>query len=487
MAQDPGSGIFPNGYGYQAQLPQNNMLVSPGFPGAYPSFYPMSSPDSSSITALSNALAQLSLLLNTISIYQGPFGNYSQAYSPNFLAAAGNSPSTMANLPSQLPNSNCFLPAAPVMPAYRGPFGNYSQAYSPNFLAAAGNFSSTMANLSSQLPNSNCFLPAAPVSSASPPPPSTNVESVYTALHIAAWNGDLEEVKRLVESGEDINRRDNREGYSAFEKAVYRGHFEIVKYFLTEQKKQGIVLSGNKGIRPIQYESCSKNPLMLQLLVDAHIKSGDKNFFGLDLQNIDFKGKDLRGSNFTNANLSGVDLSKTILGGVKFGGANLTNVNLNQAILEGLEIWSAKNIVGLKMDLMEVEEEDNVKWLDPDPSIVFDHERINKFIGMAINVKCHSLNARKCEQALVADFFELRRILYRRNRQPFSVSLKEWHTAKNIANSNTVNLAAFYAQDPFKKEINEYAERLGEISEFYSHARQLQPRIVSSSYLPSRQ
>ena len=52
-------------------------------------------------------------------------------------------------------------------------------------------------------------------------------------LHAAAWHGDLEPVRELVEAGNDVNWRDSI-GESAIFGAAGWGHTEVVSYLIKE-------------------------------------------------------------------------------------------------------------------------------------------------------------------------------------------------------------------------------------------------------------
>lgn len=65
--------------------------------------------------------------------------------------------------------------------------------------------------------------------------PSRNEKNPYnTPLMIAAWGGNTEEVRLLVENGACINQQDKGNGFTALIKAVYQKNTETVKYLLTQ-------------------------------------------------------------------------------------------------------------------------------------------------------------------------------------------------------------------------------------------------------------
>ncbi|ROW07759.1 hypothetical protein VMCG_03435 [Cytospora schulzeri] len=54
----------------------------------------------------------------------------------------------------------------------------------------------------------------------------------FTALHIAARNGDLETAFILLEHGADVNSRDRKDGYCALDGAAMEGRLDMVKFLL---------------------------------------------------------------------------------------------------------------------------------------------------------------------------------------------------------------------------------------------------------------
>jgi len=49
-------------------------------------------------------------------------------------------------------------------------------------------------------------------------------------LHLYAWKGDLEIVRRLVARGDDINARDDERGHSVLDWARAGGHQPVIDY-----------------------------------------------------------------------------------------------------------------------------------------------------------------------------------------------------------------------------------------------------------------
>ena len=55
------------------------------------------------------------------------------------------------------------------------------------------------------------------------------------AMMWASCKGDLEIVKFLVESGADVNAKDN-EGWNSLMEASYEGHLKVIKYLIENGK-----------------------------------------------------------------------------------------------------------------------------------------------------------------------------------------------------------------------------------------------------------
>ena len=52
-------------------------------------------------------------------------------------------------------------------------------------------------------------------------------------LHVYAWRGDLEIVRRLVARGDDINARDDEHGHTVLDWAREGGHQPVIDYLVS--------------------------------------------------------------------------------------------------------------------------------------------------------------------------------------------------------------------------------------------------------------
>lgn len=94
-----------------------------------------------------------------------------------------------------------------------------------------------------------------------------------TALHKAAGNGDLLNVKRLVENGSDVYSVDSRMGYSVLHKAVYSGNPEVVRYLLDKGALIDLQNPGN-GDTPLLDALYFKKKKHGKELIDILLKAG---------------------------------------------------------------------------------------------------------------------------------------------------------------------------------------------------------------------
>ncbi|MES2820980.1 MAG: ankyrin repeat domain-containing protein [Pseudomonadota bacterium] len=96
-------------------------------------------------------------------------------------------------------------------------------------------------------------------------PLTANEGAAESALHKAAWSGDLDKVKHLVKTGFDVNWQDSI-GETALFGAASWGHIEVVKYLLSVGARHD--LHESHGFTPLHW-AARGNREMLQLLIEA--------------------------------------------------------------------------------------------------------------------------------------------------------------------------------------------------------------------------
>jgi len=94
-----------------------------------------------------------------------------------------------------------------------------------------------------------------------------NLQVKPTSLNEAAANGNLQYVKKFVESNVDIDQRDNN-GYSPLMNAVYYNSHDTAAYLL--QKGADINLQGKDGRTAIIIATCNMNTRMIKTLLAYH-------------------------------------------------------------------------------------------------------------------------------------------------------------------------------------------------------------------------
>lgn len=95
--------------------------------------------------------------------------------------------------------------------------------------------------------------------------PSQNTTNYFnTPLMIAAWEGQLDMVRYLVENGACINQQDKKNGFTPLIKAVYRNKDDIVEYLLSVNADPTIYSFEAKTAR--DYAHDNKNMKILDLL-----------------------------------------------------------------------------------------------------------------------------------------------------------------------------------------------------------------------------
>ena len=95
--------------------------------------------------------------------------------------------------------------------------------------------------------------------------PSQNTTNSYnTPLMIAAWEGQLEMVKGLVENDACLNQQDKKNGFTALIKAVFRNRDDIVRFLLEAGADRTI--SSYERKRAEDYARDNRNMKILSML-----------------------------------------------------------------------------------------------------------------------------------------------------------------------------------------------------------------------------
>ena len=96
-------------------------------------------------------------------------------------------------------------------------------------------------------------------------PLTANEGTAEAALHEAAWSGNLEKVKHLVDSGADVNWQDSI-GETALFGAASWGQIEVVRYLLSVGARHD--LRESHGFTPLHW-AARGNLETLKLLIEA--------------------------------------------------------------------------------------------------------------------------------------------------------------------------------------------------------------------------
>ena len=83
--------------------------------------------------------------------------------------------------------------------------------------------------------------------------PSEQQRNLNEKLQNAAHRGHLEEVKKLVEQGAEINNIDNVIFWTPLHRAAQRGYYEIVNYLI--EKGANVNAKSNKNETPLHIAS----------------------------------------------------------------------------------------------------------------------------------------------------------------------------------------------------------------------------------------
>uniref|UniRef100_A0A7S2V7L6 Uncharacterized protein n=1 Tax=Entomoneis paludosa TaxID=265537 RepID=A0A7S2V7L6_9STRA len=91
---------------------------------------------------------------------------------------------------------------------------------------------------------------------------------IMAPIHDAAWAGDLEKVKELLESGVDVETRtEDNQGQTPLHWAIMAGQLEVVQY-LVEQKGANVEAQTNYGATPLHWASLYGKLEVVQYLVE---------------------------------------------------------------------------------------------------------------------------------------------------------------------------------------------------------------------------
>jgi len=90
-------------------------------------------------------------------------------------------------------------------------------------------------------------------------------------LHLAAMEGDLEEIEKLVENGADVNAKKHN-GDTPLHLAAIYGYLEVVKYLV--KKKADVNAKGNCGDTPLHFAAMNGHLNVVKFLVE---KKADVN------------------------------------------------------------------------------------------------------------------------------------------------------------------------------------------------------------------
>lgn len=98
-----------------------------------------------------------------------------------------------------------------------------------------------------------------------------------TALHLAAFFGNLKVVELLISAGAAINSTDEN-GSNSLHFAAENGHFEMIKYLFS--KGADLNARNREGSNPLHYAVSNKNMEMIEWLIDKGINSNDSDDLG---------------------------------------------------------------------------------------------------------------------------------------------------------------------------------------------------------------
>lgn len=98
-------------------------------------------------------------------------------------------------------------------------------------------------------------------------PPTAADGHAETALHYAAWSGDLAEVRQLIEAGTDPNLLDSN-GETALFGAVAGARIDVVAYLLSFGARHDLHES-TAGLTPLHWAASHGGVETMRLLIEA--------------------------------------------------------------------------------------------------------------------------------------------------------------------------------------------------------------------------
>lgn len=94
-------------------------------------------------------------------------------------------------------------------------------------------------------------------------------------LHQAAYNGNINEVRLLLNAKTDINIKDKK-GFTALHFAVYSGHLDVVKLLIS--KEANIYARTTKGSTVLHFAVVAKSKAIVEELIKAGADPNIKDF-----------------------------------------------------------------------------------------------------------------------------------------------------------------------------------------------------------------
>jgi len=151
---------------------------------------------------------------------------------------------------------------------------------------------------------------------------------------------------------------------------------------------------------------------------------------------------------------------------------SLATVN---AIVEKM-IEARKSEAPSKTELVQIQNSTDllgcVKWLDPDPSRVFEYTDINRSYLVVLE-KARSILMSRGHKTEAEELSQLEDKLREHQDKHISVVITKWKYS--AAHGQSISTSSTLVKDPVKKEISDLLKMLKEKTEYYSQARPQQP------------